>query len=38
MDGLAVIKSLSGLQIEKLKKNVVKIFKDCGLNITIEAN
>ena len=37
-DGLAVIKGLSGLEIERLKKNVVKTFKDCGLNVTIEAN
>ena len=37
-DGLAVIKGLSGLEIERLKKNIVKIFKDCGLNITTEAN
>ena len=37
-DGLAVIKGLSGLEIERLKKNVVKTFKDCGLNITIETN
>ena len=37
-DGLAVIKGLSGAEIERLKKNVVKTFKDCGLNITIEAN
>ena len=37
-DGLAVIKGLSGPEIERLKKNIVKTFKDCGLNITIEAN
>ena len=37
-DGLAVIKGLSGAEIERLKKNVVKTFKDCGLNITIETN
>ena len=37
-DGLAVIKGLSGPKIERPKKNVVKTFKDCGLNITIEAN
>ena len=35
---LAVLKGLSHPQIERLKKNVVKTFKDCGLNITIEAN
>ena len=37
-DGLAVIKGLSGPEIERLQKNIVKTFKDCGLNITIEAN
>ena len=37
-DGLAVIKGFSGPEIETLKKNVVKTFNDCGLNITFEAN
>ena len=37
-DGLAVIKGLTGPKIEKLKKNIVKTFKDCGLNITFKAN
>ena len=37
-DGLAAIKDLSGLKIERLKKNVIKTFKHCGLNTTIEAN
>ena len=37
-DGLAVIKGLSGPEIERLKKNAVTTFKDYGLNITIEAN
>ena len=37
-DGLAVIRGLSGPEIKRLKKNVVKTFKGCGLNITIEAN
>ena len=37
-DRLAVIKGLSGPEIERLKKNVVKTFKDCGLNIIIQAN
>ena len=32
------MKSLSGPEIEKMKKNVVRIFKDCGLIGTIEAN
>ena len=37
-DDLAVIKGLSGAKIERLKKNVVKTFKDCGLILTIETN
>ena len=37
-DGLAIIKGFSGPEIERLKRNVVKTFKDYGLNITIEAN
>ena len=32
------MKSLSGPEIEKMKKNVVRIFKECGLNVTIEAS
>ena len=36
--GLPVIKGLSGTEIARLKKNVVKTFKDYGLNITIKAN
>ena len=35
---MAVIKGLSGPEIERLKKNAVTTFKDYGLNITIEAN
>ena len=35
---LAVTEGLSGLEIEKLKKDVVKRFNNCGLNITIEAD
>ena len=35
---MAVIKGLSGPEIERLRKDVVKIFKYCGSNITIEAN
>ena len=37
-DGFRVIKGFSGPETEKLKRNVVKTFKDYGLNITIEAN
>ena len=37
-NGLAVIKGLSVPEIGRLKKNHVKTFKDCRLNITTEAN
>ena len=37
-DRLAVIKGLSGPEIVRLKKNVVKTFKDSGQSITIEVN
>ena len=35
-DGLAVIKGLSGPEIERLKKNVVKTFKDYGLILQLK--
>ena len=35
-DGLAILKGLSGPETERIKKNVTKIFKDCGLKITIK--
>ena len=35
---MTVIKGLSGTEIEKLKKNVVKTIKDCELNITVKVN
>ena len=37
-DGLAVVKHLSRPQIEQKRKNIIKIFKDNGLNITIQAS
>ena len=37
-DGLAVMKRFSGQEIVRLEKNIVQIFKDCGLNFTTEAN
>ena len=37
-DGLAVVKHISRPQIEQKRKNIIKIFKDNGLNITIQAN
>ena len=37
-DGLAVVKGLSGPEIERMKKRIIKIFKDCGLKITIKGD
>ena len=37
-DGLAVVKGLSGPEIERMKKRVTKNFKDWELKITIEGN
>ena len=37
-DESAVIKDLLGPEIERLRKNVVKTSRDCGINIAIEAN
>ena len=36
-EGLGVFDKLSGPQIEK-KKKIIKIFKDCGLSITVTTN
>ena len=35
-DGLAVVKGLSGSEIERMKKRVIKTFKDCELKTTIK--
>ena len=37
-NGLTVLKGLSGPKTERLKKKVIKVFKHCGLEITIKAN
>ena len=37
-DGLAILKGLSGPETERVKKKVIKVFKDCELKITIKAN
>ena len=37
-DGLGVLKSLSGPEMERKEKAIVKLFKDCGLRKTIQAN
>ena len=37
-DGLAVVKGLSGPEIQRMEKRVIKTFKDGGLKITIKGN
>ena len=37
-DGLGVLRNLSGPEIERMRKRIIKIFKDCGLNIAIKMN
>ena len=37
-DGLGISESLSGPQIERKKKNIVKVFKMCGLSIIVTTN
>ena len=37
-DGLGVLRDLSGTETERLRKNVVQMFKDCGLSITSKTN
>ena len=37
-DGLGIMKKMSGPEIEQKRKQIIKIFKDCGLNITIKTN
>ena len=37
-DGLSVFKNKSGTQLERIKKNLQKTFKDFGLKIVAESN
>ena len=37
-DGLGILRNLSGPEVERIRKKIIKIFKDCGLNITIKTN
>ena len=37
-DGLGLMKKISGPEIEQKRKQIIKIFKDCGLNIPIKTN
>ena len=37
-DGLSIVTNLSGPEIERKRKAIITIFKECGLNITMQAN
>ena len=37
-DGLRILRNLSGPQIERVRKEIIKIFKECGLSITTKTN
>ena len=37
-DGLGILRNLSGPEVDRMRKRIIKIFKDCGLNITIKMN
>ena len=36
--GLAIVRNLSGPETERERKAIIKLFKECGLNITIQTN
>ena len=37
-DGLGIFQNIPKTEIERKKKQIVKVFKDCGLSITIKCN
>ena len=37
-DGSAIVRNLSGPDIERKRKAIIKLFKECSLNITIQTN
>ena len=37
-DGSAKVRNLCGPEIERKRKAIIKLFKECGLNITIKTN
>ena len=37
-DGLGIFKDMSGSEVERKKKELVKIFKNNGLSITVKTN
>ena len=37
-DGLEILRNTSGPEADRKRKNIIKIFKECGLSITCEVN
>ena len=37
-DGLGILRNSSGPEIERKRKQIIQIFKSCGLNITVKTN
>ena len=37
-DGLVILRNVNGQQIDRTRKNIIKIFKDIGFRIDIETN
>ena len=37
-DGLGILRRTSGTEADRKRKNIIKIFKECGLSITREVN
>ena len=38
VDGLVILRNVNGQQIDRTRKNIIKIFKDVGFSIDIETN
>ena len=37
-DGLVIFENLSGPQIDRQRKRIIRVFKDCDLNISFSTN
>ena len=37
-NGLGILQNLSGPQMERVRKDIIQIFKECGLSITTKTN
>ena len=37
-DGLGILRNSSGPEIERKRKQIIQIFKSCGINITVQTN